>query len=102
MIRRPPNSPLFPYTTLFQSVERVLPEQPGEHLRLDPAADRHRRVGPVDGRPVSRFSVIRYRLGPVDAQPVRLVRDRKSTPLNSQSRQYLVCRLLSEKTLIKI
>src|SRR5215510_15902194 len=38
MIRRPPRSTLFPYTTLFRSEDRLLDRPPGErrHARDDP------------------------------------------------------------------
>src|SRR2546426_10620896 len=62
MIRRPPRSTLFPYTTLFRSLARVLPEL-GWNIR-EPEDPVHLRLG---------FS------GDADA---RLL-DRKSTRLNS-------------------
>src|SRR5256885_16386084 len=50
MIRRPPRSTLFPYTTLFRSIERGKPQQNGRHERMhrtlkhalgkEPAADK--------------------------------------------------------------
>src|SRR3712207_7935337 len=87
MIRRPPRSTLFPYTTLFRSVRR-----PGEgHLPV--AADggqagRRGRRGEVGGRdphlgrgrrpvPVAVHGDQRVRVSPVGDQ------DRKSTRLNS-------------------
>src|SRR3712207_7002207 len=67
MIRRPPRSTLFPYTTLFRSdgrLERRLPEQhPGDGFWLRRRGIR--RVLPLDGL----------------RTPLR--RDRKSTRLNS-------------------
>src|SRR3989441_12125932 len=45
MIRRPPRSTLFPYTTLFRSPRRPAPMGP-----LDP----HRQRGPGRGRPRDR------------------------------------------------
>src|SRR3712207_7617671 len=74
MIRRPPRSTLFPYTTLFRSRRGRL----GLHER---AADR--------GRPARRR---RLRAG-------ALRKDDRSEEHTSelQSRQYLVCRLLLEK-----
>src|SRR5256885_8826533 len=62
MIRRPPRSTLFPYTTLFRSV--VVPGVPRSHLvaplgfpRIDvPREDRHRPfvvAGPLGGAPRS-------------------------------------------------
>src|SRR3712207_8805138 len=82
MIRRPPRSTLFPYTTLFRS-EMVLRRQPsaviaGEQPSL---GDRQQRV--------MRFVVLR-------AREERLVRSEEHTS-ELQSRQYLVCRLLLEK-----
>src|SRR3712207_7518284 len=89
MIRRPPRSTLFPYTTLFRSRERLRPEgTPG-----DPAASGtgHRdRFRPPPG---DRPEPARHRLAAADlrgefaepqhgpARPLPL--DRKSTRLNS-------------------
>src|SRR5256885_10944869 len=80
MIRRPPRSTLFPYTTLFRSLHGV------EHLMLDGerigtglGKNQKRHAGPAvheRGRAVVGCS----NLDPADvAQP----RDRKSTRLNS-------------------
>src|SRR3712207_8593303 len=89
MIRRPPRSTLFPYTTLFRSVP-ARPACPAVH-----AWRYRRRRGASAGR------------GPrPDARPVvgRGGGSRAATRLRSeehtselQSRQYLVCRLLLEK-----
>src|SRR3712207_7362438 len=95
MIRRPPRSTLFPYTTLFRSyVSRsgmklvfdddqpsVTIETPGgAKLTLD---DKGKLVELTDqnGNSIKMDSSL----------------DRKSTRLNSSQRQYLVCRLLLEK-----
>src|SRR3712207_8817812 len=88
MIRRPPRSTLFPYTTLFRS---------------------HRAARLLDGDG-GRDGVRRQRRGPgLPAQPVVAVRarghaargddlDRSEEHTSElQSRQYLVCRLLLEK-----
>src|SRR5437588_11239901 len=40
MIRRPPRSTLFPYTTLFRSVEEPEPARPARHQPVHPAARR--------------------------------------------------------------
>src|SRR5258708_28812179 len=72
MIRRPPRSTLFPYTTLFRSHLLGLEAQP-----LDLA---------VDDAVVDREHVARALDQPVDALADRLrvqARDRKSTRLNS-------------------
>src|SRR3712207_8774343 len=75
MIRRPPRSTLFPYTTLFRS------GGPGGRLprRHVPLAERQRRQGGDPGR-ASQPPV-----GAVGArpQPQPAARDRKSTRLNS-------------------
>src|SRR3712207_7418774 len=76
MIRRPPRSTLFPYTTLFRSPEHVV----GRADRCVRAvAAGHRRDGQVD---VNRTG--------------RILRSEEHTS-ELQSRQYLVCRLLLEK-----
>src|SRR3712207_7510464 len=94
MIRRPPRSTLFPYTTLFRSgfvcarrgpsgpdvvaalvlALRTADEDAATHPEVD-AEQRARRPGPIVGR---------------------LARSEEHTS-ELQSRQYLVCRLLLEK-----
>src|SRR3712207_7254716 len=102
MIRRPPRSTLFPYTTLFRS---ILPQSLAPlDVRIDRAAldrprphDRHldgdllERLRP---RPAQRGH-LRTALDLEDAGRVGLL-DRRSEEHTSelQSRQYLVCRLL--------
>src|SRR5438874_12560131 len=81
MIRRPPRSTLFPYTTLFRSMG-------GKVLRKDFAGDALKS----DGRAPELTNRISDGLCS-DGQ----LRDRKSTRLNSKSRRDLVCRLLLEK-----
>src|SRR3712207_7526934 len=91
MIRRPPRSTLFPYTTLFRSRHEdavadrvpVLQEhrQPGDHVdekALDGEAGHDERNRSARNRGQS-------------------VRSEEHTS-ELQSRQYLVCRLLLEKT----
>src|SRR3712207_8823547 len=98
MIRRPPRSTLFPYTTLFRSLadarrEPRLAAEAGPHLgrRRLGAGGRHR--GPVDD--LARGP------GPQlhPDGPPGPGRERRSEEHTSelQSRQYLVCRLLLEK-----
>src|SRR3712207_8202301 len=73
MIRRPPRSTLFPYTTLFRSHgHRPLRPDPGRYL---PAV----------------------RLDGVDARLLRRPPRSEEHTSELQSRQYLVCRLLLEK-----
>src|SRR3712207_8642641 len=77
MIRRPPRSTLFPYTTLFRSRLRGRPLRPphGDHpVRGKGLRRRERTVGREGPHQVRRRG----------GEPVRLRReDRKSTRLNS-------------------
>src|SRR3712207_7817301 len=90
MIRRPPRSTLFPYTTLFRSDHRHVQQQEG------------RQRTEVHQRREQRDAVVA--LARVDAQGQRDERDQEGGVDRSeehtselQSRQYLVCRLLLEK-----
>src|SRR3712207_7905474 len=87
MIRRPPRSTLFPYTTLFRS--HLLGD-----LRPDRAGRRGEREGDVDVAAVDLDAVDQAELDEV--QPELGVRSEEHTS-ELQSRQYLVCRLLLEK-----
>src|SRR3712207_8679144 len=85
MIRRPPRSTLFPYTTLFRSVRQVALriEVDREDAQVQPAQD-------VRERPDRR--------GLPGAALLGEDRDRSEEHTSElQSRQYLVCRLLLEK-----
>src|SRR3712207_8302349 len=89
MIRRPPRSTLFPYTTLFRSRERRLRCLVARAIKPDHQAVSEQCVGAhaLDAREVL------YAFG------VGWSRRRRSEEHTSelQSRQYLVCRLLLEK-----
>src|SRR3712207_6885764 len=86
MIRRPPRSTLFPYTTLFRSA----------------------KIDPVDGTDRffqnRRLTAVRWHLADgtaidqsfYDAPDLQWIRSEEHTS-ELQSRQYLVCRLLLEK-----
>src|SRR5438067_3353094 len=82
MIRRPPRSTLFPYTTLFRSEE-----VPDLLLLLSPTREGDARAGLVIGGG-------RVRNG--GQRPDRVVRSEEHTS-ELQSRFDLVCRLLLEK-----
>src|SRR3712207_7331393 len=85
MIRRPPRSTLFPYTTLFRSsvsLVRALSAVP------DPRRRRGRRHG--------LQSILLLAVGAVLAAARSYARSEEHTS-ELQSRQYLVCRLLLEK-----
>src|SRR3712207_8582621 len=90
MIRRPPRSTLFPYTTLFRSLQRVL-RQPQDRLRADAGPGLEDRPVPVPQQAVEQGE----RLEPQGPEP-QLRRSEEHTS-ELQSRQYLVCRLLLEK-----
>src|SRR5258707_8387957 len=80
MIRRPPRSTLFPYTTLFRSLVRGA---------CAPAAGAR---GPCRRRPLQAGSALLRR----NEFPFWRSRSEEHTS-ELQSRQYLVCRLLLEK-----
>src|SRR2546430_12851242 len=78
MIRRPPRSTLFPYTTLFRSnsgTDLVAPEHP-------------RDVPPIGQRPTDSLLFLQWRTVQ-DFSELRSIfhRDRKSTRLNSSHSQ---------------
>src|SRR3712207_7884813 len=82
MIRRPPRSTLFPYTTLFRSMCAML-----------------NLLGSCSAPSVSSWSTgtpkpVKYRS--ISARGNRSMRSEEHTS-ELQSRQYLVCRLLLEK-----
>src|SRR3712207_7801136 len=86
MIRRPPRSTLFPYTTLFRSPREM------RHRRADLTGKLLQRQTPLpshppDGRPQT-----------LDQRPDPIPSGRSEEHTSElQSRQYLVCRLLLEK-----
>src|SRR3712207_8498311 len=83
MIRRPPRSTLFPYTTLFRSVDA----QREQRVALLGGGAVQGGGGGADGLLLSPHLCQRCLLG---------VRSEEHTS-ELQSRQYLVCRLLLEK-----
>src|SRR3712207_7372157 len=90
MIRRPPRSTLFPYTTLFRSEDggTVVMSAPANPFRCPPG-------------PYERASLIAHYLKTKKPRSKLLVLDAKDRSEEHtselQSRQYLVCRLLLEK-----
>src|SRR3712207_7650873 len=83
MIRRPPRSTLFPYTTLFRS-PYALPERGAVAGDGGPGGEKERHA---DSRPAHE--------APEDHRVVEVRSEEHTSEL--QSRQYLVCRLLLEK-----
>src|SRR3712207_8475333 len=90
MIRRPPRSTLFPYTTLFRSAAAGADRVAVDAARRDPRAP-----APLDAvvEP-DHHRTIRREGG--DQQQQEPMRSEEHTS-ELQSRQYLVCRLLLEK-----
>src|SRR3712207_7952601 len=101
MIRRPPRSTLFPYTTLFRSeTGRVRKDRFGEALRALRARQGRRQGHGVVGerrdarRVGAEAAPIAFGEG-VEAASVRSREPRSEEHTSElQSRQYLVCRLL--------
>src|SRR3712207_7552596 len=90
MIRRPPRSTLFPYTTLFRSM--VIK---GGFIAWSVMGDANASIPtpqPVLYRPMLARSATRSRL-----PAWRLSQRSEEHTSELQSRQYLVCRLLLEK-----
>src|SRR3712207_8745004 len=94
MIRRPPRSTLFPYTTLFRS--RAVRRAPRAHARD--------HVEPVVVPLLAEVQLGRAALVEADGHDAAAEPGRRDCGLRSeehtselQSRQYLVCRLLLEK-----
>src|SRR3712207_8646865 len=97
MIRRPPRSTLFPYTTLFRSgVANALAVLHGEGLLHGALRPEAVRINPDGGVRLTDLSVQRpLRMGG-HSNVARNARSEEHTS-ELQSRQYLVCRLLLEK-----
>src|SRR3712207_8203103 len=93
MIRRPPRSTLFPYTTLFRSERRAPPEALPLQRRRH-ALRRRRRARARDHWADELPG--RHRHRPAGGSAAAPVRSEEHTS-ELQSRQYLVCRLLLEK-----
>src|SRR3712207_6983271 len=96
MIRRPPRSTLFPYTTLFRSVrgEGVAADEnahPRHHTRAFAASPLPRRQRTVWG-----WWRASWKTPTIAIAALAIQRSEEHTS-ELQSRQYLVCRLLLEK-----
>src|SRR2546422_8447302 len=92
MIRRPPRSTLFPYTTLFRSLR----EQDGRITRItsDKEKDGHGHWSPAH----NRIAFVSGRSGKGDVYSLDLATKRSEEHTSElQSRLHLVCRLLLEK-----
>src|SRR3712207_8510314 len=102
MIRRPPRSPLFPYTTLFRSLgvreQLGVAVAPAEPRQIVP--HRLRQVTLIREVADRLRTVALRQLGAVGTMDQRHVSEGRLRPRSEehtselQSRQYLVCRLL--------
>src|SRR3712207_7612845 len=92
MIRRPPRSTLFPYTTLFRSRR---PDQVGDRVGLRARQRPHLDAAVRGDLGVDRLGHAVLEVGRHLGQ-VEVHRSEEHTS-ELQSRQYLVCRLLLEK-----
>src|SRR3712207_8666626 len=92
MIRRPPRSTLFPYTTLFRSAKMAdtVDEISGGRLILGVGAGYHEPEFRAFGYPYD------HRAARFEEALTIITRSEEHTS-ELQSRQYLVCRLLLEK-----
>src|SRR3712207_8436563 len=96
MIRRPPRSTLFPYTTLFRS--KAAPSPVHDNIVLEPRPSFTACLLPIRHEGLNPFATIR------GWQPMKILLAEDDNDMRSeehtselQSRQYLVCRLLLEK-----
>src|SRR3712207_7738945 len=102
MIRGPPRSTLFPYTTLFRSLTRDGALPPSQIVRTKPRGRQGEAVPPLTEGENGNLQPIRAEPGPADRiafdGTTLSVPDRSEEHTSElQSRQYLVCRLLLEK-----
>src|SRR3712207_8613811 len=98
MIRRPPRSTLFPYTTLFRSLmlHSLVDFAAREGIGYDPFPDAvARRLSP-ERRKALIYGFMHAWSGDDVARQMHIPRSEEHTS-ELQSRQYLVCRLLLEK-----
>src|SRR3712207_7860150 len=87
MIRRPPRSTLFPYTTLFRSEDNARTPS-GVSYMLENREVMMRLFPELFAR---------HPIAPVEDYPDALLARSEEHTSELQSRQYLVCRLLLEK-----
>src|SRR3712207_9049505 len=102
MIRRPPRSTLFPYTTLFRSADHGLDPagftveitesaMVGDPARVVPAL--HELATTGVRLAIDDFGAEHSSLGRLRTLPVNMLKRSEEHTSELQSRQYLVCRL---------
>src|SRR3712207_8691821 len=94
MMRRPPRSTLFPYTTLFRSLEWVFRRCDGESETVETPIGLVPAPGAINTEGLDVTAEDMELLTSVDTDAVKRSEEHTS---ELQSRQYLVCRLLLEK-----
>src|ERR1017187_10603168 len=88
MIRRPPRSTLFPYTTLFRSLVNFIPMKTGAHFT-------HERNGDIVDRKSTRLNSSHRCISYAVFCLKKTQRSEEHTS-DLQSPMYLVCRILLE------
>src|SRR3712207_7390168 len=93
MIRRPPRSTLFPYTTLFRSIAEI-----GVQARLTNSICNNLNRGDLERYADEKKDTFQLKIVAIGPQAERS--EEHTSEL--QSRQYLVCRLLLEKKKMRL
>src|SRR3712207_7989273 len=94
MIRRPPRSTLFPYTTLFRSAWAAK-KSSTTSTTISARETRVRELRALVGEASAQEAVLLSEIADIEARLDDLRSEEHTSEL--QSRQYLVCRLLLEK-----
>src|SRR3712207_7888880 len=97
MIRRPPRSTLFPYTTLFRSAFCALERVERRRAAADEHAQRERRRAANAMLAMDEHPLAAIKTAVHEGDAVAQHRRSEEHTSELQSRQYLVCRLLLEK-----
>src|SRR3712207_7736248 len=98
MIRRPPRSTLFPYTTLFRSNWSIVRGWEKVTVNVWPAVSNSEcHTEPASNRPFVLSSIASSGTVPQPVDEADAVARSEEHTSELQSRQYLVCRLLLEK-----
>src|SRR2546427_2214061 len=96
MIRRPPRSTLFPYTTLFRSVFRETPRSLAGLRRSAVRPRRRAHPRALDALPRAVRALRRARAADLHGGDARRLRRSEEHTSELQSQSYIVCRRLLE------
>src|SRR5436309_9722492 len=97
MLRPPPCSTLFPYTTLFRSIPAGIPAHRGAKHRARPASDAFDPRFGIDNLLPRRLLAGASQINMVQSMRAHLETRSEEHTSELQSRENLVCRLLLEK-----